>query len=36
MNDATSKSFHKVAKIMGWMDEGGLEETEKKVCCILF
>uniref|UniRef100_A0A3Q4H820 Germ cell nuclear acidic peptidase n=1 Tax=Neolamprologus brichardi TaxID=32507 RepID=A0A3Q4H820_NEOBR len=31
MNDATSKSFHKVAKRMGWMDEGGLEETEKKV-----
>uniref|UniRef100_A0A3B4ERB1 Germ cell nuclear acidic peptidase n=1 Tax=Pundamilia nyererei TaxID=303518 RepID=A0A3B4ERB1_9CICH len=30
MNDATSKSFHKVAKRMGWMDEGGLEETEKK------
>ncbi|XP_006781654.1 acidic repeat-containing protein isoform X1 [Neolamprologus brichardi] len=31
MNDATSKSFHKVAKRMGWMDEGGLEETEKKL-----
>uniref|UniRef100_A0A3Q0RIB8 Germ cell nuclear acidic peptidase n=1 Tax=Amphilophus citrinellus TaxID=61819 RepID=A0A3Q0RIB8_AMPCI len=31
MNDATSKSFHIVAKKMGWMDEGGLEAAEKKL-----
>lgn len=34
MNDATFKSFHRVAKKMGWMDEGGLDAAEKKVCCI--
>lgn len=35
MNDETRKMFDEVAKKMGWLDNGGLEETEKRVCCRL-
>lgn len=31
MNDEICKSFERVAKKMGWMDEGGLDAAEKKL-----
>ncbi|KAG7241902.1 hypothetical protein INR49_024872 [Caranx melampygus] len=31
MNDDTCKLFERVAKKMGWMDNGGLDTTEKKL-----
>lgn len=35
MNDETGKLFERVAKKMGWMDKGGLDTAERKVCFIL-
>lgn len=34
MGDNTYKLFDRVAKKLGWMDEGGLDAVEKKVCCV--
>lgn len=35
MNDDTCKLFDRVAKKMGWTDNGGLDTAERKVCCAL-
>lgn len=32
MNDGICNLFERVAQKMGWMDDGGLEATESKVC----
>lgn len=34
MDDDTCKLFERVAKKMGWTDNGGLDKAEKRVCCI--
>lgn len=33
MNKETRNLFERIAKKMGWDDEGGLDTAEKKVCC---
>lgn len=35
MSDDSVKLFERVAKKMGWFDEG-LERTEDRVCALLF
>ena len=32
MNDDNRQLFERVARKMGWMDKGGLDTAEKKVC----
>lgn len=33
MDGDTCKLFERVALKMGWVDDGGLDTAEKKVCC---